>query len=120
MKPIPQIITLLSVLVLPVTGIASSSTGTGNPKIQLSVSDDQRVVLALNEQQQWLIGSADMQQGYAELPLDAFSSDATQSNWGEAHILLGCGQADILVYQNQNGNRVEVAATQLAIDECVE
>lgn len=94
--------------------------GTGEPRIQLHITSDQRAILSLSEGQTLAIGSANLQQGYAELPLDVFSATSSQTDWGKAEVLFGCGVADVLVYQQRNGQWVEVLAEQLVTDTCIE
>lgn len=107
---------------IPVTTFADNSEGTGRqqPTIQLNISADQRAILSLSDEQQLVVGSGTLHQGYSELSLDAFGTQDTQSDWGHAEVLLGCHQADVLVYQNIDGQAVEVFASQIATDSCAQ
>lgn len=114
---------------------ADSSHGTGRPQAssQTNLSDEpsivpadngegtgQRILLSFKHAQQLIAGSGTLNQGYSQLNLDAFGAQSTQSNWGHAEVLLGCHQADVLVYQNVDGLVLEVFATQIAIDHCTQ
>lgn len=93
--------------------------GSGEPRIQLQVTADQRALLSLSEDQTLAVGSAQLNQGYAELPLDAFGSQSSQNNWGRAEVLLGCGVADVLIYQRVDGYLQEHIAIQLTVNMCI-
>lgn len=99
---------------------AETVGGSGAPIIELKVTDENRAIVTLNEGTTLAIGSAALEQGYAELPLDAFNSEITQSDWGKAEVLLGCGVADVLIYQQVDGQWQEHSVQQVSLDICVE
>lgn len=110
----------LSAALIANNSFAEIVGGTGTPQIQLQVTEDQRAVLSLSEGPTVAIGSANLEQAYAELPLDAFSTTSSQTDWGKAEVLFGCGVADVLVYQQRNGQWIEVLAEQVITDACIE
>ena len=103
------------------SGEPTENTVTTSP-LQLAVTDDQRVLIQLSDNQTLISGSAATEQGYGTLVLDAYDSEQgqIQPNWGQAEVLLGCGGADVLVYQNLAGHSIIIASESLAIPLCVE
>ena len=99
---------------------ASHENGTGEPDttINLAQSQDQRTVIQLDYQGVTLLGSTQLEQGYGEATLDAVDATGLRTDWGRAEIVAGCDQADVIVYQLQDGLEVEVLATQVALDGC--
>lgn len=97
-----------SLSVLDTTLNYENGTGTGlltesmeGASLKLSLSEDQRLILSVSESSRLIQGSAQLEQGYGQLVLDAFEleQEAIEANWGNAEILLGCYQADILIEQ---------------------
>lgn len=114
------IATAMALSVVVFQANAESGGGSGEPQIQLQVTPDQRIILSLIEGPTLAIGSAKLEQAYAELPLDAFSATSSQTNWGKAEILLDCDVADVLIYQLVEGGWQERMAAQVSLGECVE
>lgn len=111
---------MLFLLLSPLTTHAVSENGTGEPKIQLVVDEQQRLVLQVDEGDVVLQGSSISESGYAELILDATTKSTTniEPAAARAEVSLGCGEADIILYQPVNSLWVEHSAFTVAIESC--
>ena len=118
-KPYTLFSSSIVLLIAMSNAYAESNTGTGTPTIRVAVTEDQRVLVQVSEPQSSVVGSAELQQGYSDLTLDAYNHQGpAQANWGRAEVLMGCGTADVLVYQAVDGQEVEVYAQQVDINAC--
>lgn len=118
-KPYTLVSSSIVLLIALTNAHAESNTGTGVPAIRVAVTEDQRVLVQVSEPQSSVVGSAELQQGYSDLTLDAYNHQGpAQANWGRAEVLMGCGTADVLVYQAVDGQEVEVYAQQVDINAC--
>lgn len=118
-KPYTLVSSSIVLLIALTNAHAESNTGTGVPAIRVAVTENQRVLVQVSEPQSSVVGSAELQQGYSDLTLDAYNHQGpAQANWGRAEVLMGCGTADVLVYQAVDGQEVEVYAQQVDINAC--
>jgi len=118
-KPYTLVSSSIILLIALTNAHAESNTGTGVPAIRVAVTENQRVLVQVSEPQSSVVGSAELQQGYSDLTLDAYNHQGpAQANWGRAEVLMGCGTADVLVYQAVDGQEVEVYAQQVDINAC--
>lgn len=110
----------ITLLFLPVLQ-AENEQGTGNPTVQVLTAPDQRVMVQAQEGGYALIGSDWLSQGYGDLVVDAIDAATGElvPGWGRAEVLLGCGVANVLLYRQEQGQWVEVAAVQAPIAVCV-
>ncbi|GAB4181565.1 MAG: hypothetical protein Tsb002_01630 [Wenzhouxiangellaceae bacterium] len=99
---------------------AENQEGTGQPTINMALSGGDEAVIVINAESQQLFGASTLTEGYGEVTLSALdqASGALQTQWGRAEILLGCYQADVVLYQQTSSGWEEIAATVVAIDHC--
>ncbi|GAB4187982.1 MAG: hypothetical protein Tsb002_13810 [Wenzhouxiangellaceae bacterium] len=110
-------------LVFPVvlSSYASNEQGTGEPIINMVVTSSSTIVVSIESGDFQLIGSEALVSGYSDLALTARdqASGALLPEWGRVEVLLGCYQADVLLYQQTDGGSQEVLATTVATDYCI-
>lgn len=97
--------------------INAGESGTGQPLIQLSLQD-QVALIEVVQGEVWAVGRANLQGGYGQADLDAFSGDGTQPNWGAVELLQHCGGTDVVLYQTINGQLQEQWLGTLAGGQC--
>ena len=99
------------------SGLLENQEGTGLA-FHISVDNNQRIIFNANADTLQALGSGFTQQHYAEIIVDAISNQQITPSWGKAEVLLGCGIADVILYQAVGAEWVEVAVTQVVIDYC--
>jgi len=112
---------MLLTLSWPLICQAENEEGSGNPTVQLVVTGSQRVVVQIQETDALLMGGADLPNGYGELVLDQYdsASGALIPDQGHAEVLLGCYQADVLLYRQEEGVWIESVAVTVDTQLCV-
>lgn len=100
---------------------AASEEGTGAPSIEMAVTQDNWVVMSLDESSIYAVGAHGLNKGYAQLALDSvqYGTGTIQAGWGRAEVFVGCGQADVIVYRQINGEWVEYAVDRVAVNNCL-
>lgn len=125
--------------------LAAAGAGASGSPIQVTVSDDQRILFKAPVEQGVLYGSAQLAGDCHELTLDALlaieedagavaqpddptinvyetGTGAPQTellpSWGVAEIVLGCAQADVMIKQWVENDLIVVSATSVVTEYC--
>ncbi|GAB4181562.1 MAG: hypothetical protein Tsb002_01620 [Wenzhouxiangellaceae bacterium] len=116
-KKILMVVLMLGVYSLVV---AENEQGTGQPTINMALNGSNEAVIVINAESLQLFGASALTEGYGKVTLSALdqASGALQTQWGRAEILLGCYQADVVLYQQTSSGWEELIATVVAIDHC--
>lgn len=109
---------LLIATMLPVSVFAASENGTGSPNINLVIDDNQRIVLSIQDQELLLQGSSTLQQGTAEVILDALIKQALVPDAARAEVSVDCNTATVLIYQQTDGELIVLEQQQLPVAVC--
>jgi hypothetical protein len=110
------IVLLCSSLVSSVA-IAESHTGTGQPSIVVTFQDNLAVV-QIQQEDAVAVGRTKMESDFATAPLDAFTDQGVEANWGQIELLKHCESTDVILYQTIDGVQQETWVETIAMQNC--
>ena len=109
-------------MLLPLLAMASNEQGTGVPESggNQRIIGGNQVILEMPFGQQKLLGVADTANEYSVINLIRFDvSSGSHVQWGSAEVVLGCFEADVLLYPAANQN-LEQTAIRINTNYCAE
>ena len=109
-------------MLLPLIAMASNEQGTGVPETggNQRIIGSNQVILEMPMGQQNLLGVVDAANEYSVINLIRFdASSGSHVQWGSAEVVLGCFEADVLLYPAANQD-LEPTAVRVSTDYCAE